>query len=257
MKGKITLIQILLFCVIGICAFLVIDNAGNKSKEKDEFESIKAEMPTFSPDNNSVDSEELSDEAKEQRLNAYKDIYELNNDMVGWVRIRDTAIDYPVMHNRQSNAYYLHRNIQREYSSSGTPFLDYQCKGDATSDNTIIYAHNMRNGTMFHDLLKYSEKEFYDSHKTVEFDTMENFGMYEVFAVIRTKVGSKNEFKYYDFINAKTPADFDKFISTCISLSLYKTNLIPKYGEKILTLSTCSYNTDNERFVVFAKKLFY
>ena len=209
---------------------------------------------TAPPTENKEDSTVADEEDRNARISKYKEVYAQNNDMVGWITVNDTRIDYPVMHNKQSNAYYLHRNIAKEYSSSGIPFMDYQCRGDATDDNTIIYAHNMRNGSMFHDLLKYSDKSFYDTHKTIRFDTLTNFGEYEIFAVIRTKVGSKNEFKYYDFINAKTPAEFDKFISKCISLSLYKTDIIPKHGEKILTLSTCSYNTDNERFVVFAKK---
>ena len=252
MKGKITLIQILLICVLVICSYLVVDNLIKKERDKVGFEKIKNEVATISP----VTSDEpLTEEIKQQRLNVYKDLYERNNDTVGWIRILGTQIDYPVLHNTQSNAYYLHRNFEREYSSSGIPFLDYQCKSDATSDNTIIYAHNMRNGTMFHDLLKYADKSFYDTHKTVEFDTLTDLGTYEVFAVIRTKVGSKNEFKYYDFVEADSPAEFDSFVSECISNSLYKTNIIPQYGDKLLTLSTCSYNTDNERFVVFAKKI--
>ena len=253
-KGKITLIQILLICTFLICSVLIYQSCSEKINENDKFSGITETAP---PTENKEDSTVAGDEDRNARINKYKEVYAQNNDMVGWIRVKDTRIDYPVMQNKQSNAYYLHRNIAREYSSSGIPFMDYQCTGDATDDNTIIYAHNMRNGTMFHDLLEYSDREFYDSHKTIGFDTLTNFGEYEIFAVIRTKVGSKNEFKYYDFINAKTPAEFDKFISKCISLSLYKTDIIPKYGEKILTLSTCSYNTDNERFVVFAKKLFY
>lgn len=252
MKGKITLIQILLIFVLVICLYLVVDGLIKKERDKAGFEDIKNEIATISP----VTSDEpLTEDIKQQRLNVYKDLYERNNDTVGWIRISDTQIDYPVLHNTQSNAYYLHRNFDREYSSSGIPFLDYQCSGDGTSDNTIIYAHNMRNGTMFHDLLKYAEKSFYDSHKIIEFDTLTDIGVYEVFAVTRTKVGSKNEFKYYDFIDAKSPAEFDNFVSACIGKSLYKTGIIPQYGDKLLTLSTCSYNTDNERFVVFARKI--
>lgn len=255
MKGKIALIQILLFCVLTICIYLVVDTSFKKKEETAGFEDIKKELEMVTPAPESQDTVQTAEEIKQQRLAVYQDLYTRNNDMVGWVRVKDTQIDYPVLHNTQSNAYYLHRDFYREYSSSGTPFLDYQCNGDGTSDNTIIYAHNMRNGTMFHDLLKYADKSFYDNHNTVEFDTLTDLGTYEVFAVIRTKVGSKNEFKYYDFVNAKTPAEFDNFVSKCISLSLHKTGIIPQYGDKLLTLSTCSYNTDNERFVVFARKI--
>lgn len=248
MKGKITLIQILLIFVLTICGVTIYNNYADKRQDERGFEDLKNAQETQSPD-------EDADADKETRFNTYKSLYEQNNDFVGWIKISDTNIDYPVVQNRQSNAYYLHRDFEREYSSSGIPFMDFQCDADGSSDNTIIYAHNMRNGTMFHDLLKYADEEFFNSHRTVEFDTRTDTGKYEIFAVIRTKVGSKNEFKYYDFINAKSPAEFDKFISECIKRSIYKTEIIPGYGEKILTLSTCSYNTDNERFVVFARRI--
>lgn len=248
MKGKIAFIQILLIFVLIICSVLVYNNHSNRNDEKENIDSVIGESNTPLP---------LTDETsdKQKRIERIKEMHEINDDTVGWVHIDDTAIDYPVLHNKQSNAYYLHRDINKNYSSSGIPFLDYQCKADGSSDNTIIYAHNMRNGTMFHDLLNYSNNDFYISHKIIEFDTLKDTGKYEIFAVLRTKVGSKNEFRYYDFTDADKPAEFDEFIAECLNLSIHKSNIIPQYGDKIITLSTCSYNTDNERFVVFAKKI--
>lgn len=247
MRGKITLIQILLVFVLVICAGTVVENVRDRHQDEKEISEVVEQHATLSP---------KPDQATDQeRIAKIKAVYEQNNDTVGWVKIQDTSIDYPVLHNTQSNAYYLHRGIDREYSSSGIPFLDYQCKPDASNDNTIIYAHNMRNGTMFHDLLNYKDKSFYDTHKIIMYDTLQGTGEYEIFAVLRTSVGSKNEFKYYGFIDAKTPKEFDEFVATCIKQSLYKTDIIPVYGDKLITLSTCSYNTNNERFVVFGRKL--
>ena len=249
MKGKITFIQILLFCVCIVCVYLYIDEHRDKSNDKTRIEAIQTEV-TPTPQNDDTESD-----SEQYRINRVKDLYTRNNDTVGWVRIKDTAIDYPVLQNTQSNAYYLHRDFDRQHSSSGIPFMDYQCKSDATSDNTIIYGHNMRNGTMFHDLLKYADNAFYESHKIITFDTSSSVGEYEIFSVMRTKVGSKNEFKYYDFVEAKSPGEFDVFIRTCKENSIHASDITPQYGDKILSLSTCSYNTDNERFVVFAKKI--
>lgn len=249
MKGKITLIQILLIFVFVICITLLWGELSDRKKDKNNIVTVKEAITTQSPDN------VTRTDTKEARLNKYKALYEQNNDTVGWIRIADTNIDYPVVQSIQSNAYYLHRDFNREYSSSGIPFMDYQCSIDPQSDNTIIYAHNMRNGTMFHDLLKYKDREFYESHKVIEFDTLKDVCKYEIFAVFHTQVDEKNEFQYYNFVNADTDADFDKFIAQCIKQSLYKTDIIPVRGDKILTLSTCSYNTDNERFVVFARKI--
>ncbi len=250
MKGKITLIQVLLIFVVIICGVTIAGDIMDKYGEKKKLETVKQELATPAPTQSNMTEEEI----RAQRIGRVKDLYTRNNDTVGWVEIEGTAVNYPVLHNTQSNAYYLHRDVNRQYSSSGIPFLDYQCKGDGTSDNTIIYAHNMRNGTMFHDLLNYADEAFYNEHKTIMFDTATDIGEYEIFSVLRTKVGAKDEFSYYDFIDAKTPAEFDIFVAECIKRTLYKTDIIPQYGDKLLTLSTCSYNADNERFVVFAKK---
>lgn len=252
MKGKITLIQILLICVFLICSAMLISERIEKNRDKKELDTVIKTVPTQNQD---VAKDVSAADSDAEKLNKYKSLYELNNDTVGWIKIADTNIDYPVLQNTQSNAYYLHRDFEREYSSSGIPFMDYQCRGDATSDNTVIYAHNMRNGTMFHDLLKYKQREFYEQHKIIEFDTLEKTGKYEIFAVLHTNVGVKNEFKYYEFIDAETPSEFDDFVSECIKRSIYKTDIIPVYGDKLLTLSTCSYNSGNERFVVFARKI--
>lgn len=249
-KGKIALIQVLLIFVIVIVIINVIEDRGDTSKSKNNFSNLKEQVHMIETDteNTIVEYEENG------MLSKYMALYQRNNDFAGWIKINGTVIDYPVMQNIQTNAYYLHRNFDREESDSGIPFLDYQCSLNPQSDNMIVYSHNMKNGEMFHDLLKFADVNFYNEHTTVEFDTIYEMCEYEIFAVIRTKVGASNEFKYYEYINFKDEFEFDSFIDTCIKRSLYKTNVIPQYGDKLLTLSTCSYNTDNERFVVFCKK---
>lgn len=247
MKGKITFIQILLVFTVLICGYSIIENILDKKDSASNKENINSTeyLDTSMPQ---------TGESKTDRLRKYNELYLQNNDMAGWIKISGTNIDYPVMHNSQSNAYYLHRNFNREDSNAGIPFLDYQCNPQIQNDNMIVYAHNMKNGTMFHDLLKYQDKSFCDEHREIEFDTLYEIGVYEIYAVLRTKVGSENEFKYYDFIDAKTEDEYNAFVNECISRSIYNSGIIPQYGDKLLTLSTCSYNTDNERFVVFARK---
>ena len=186
-------------------------------------------------------------------LTRYHALYEQNNDMAGWIRIDGTVIDYPVLYNSEGNAFYLHRNFKKENSDAGIPFLDYQCDRAGNSDNMIVYGHNMRNGTMFHDLLKYANEGFYKEHRYVRFDTVYNRCVYEVFSAFRVKVGSKDEFRYYDFINSTTAGEYDSFVSSCKAHGLYDTGITPSYREKLLTLSTCSYNSGNERFVIVAR----
>ena len=157
------------------------------------------------------------------------------------------------MYNSASNAYYLHRDFYKENSDAGIPFLDYQCDRAGNCDNMIVYAHNMRNGTMFHDLLKYADEEFYKEHRYVRFDTLYNRCVFEVFAVFRTETDKAGEFRYYDFTNSAHSGEYESYIESCKSHSLYDTGVTPSYREKLLTLSTCSYNANNERFVVVAR----
>lgn len=248
MKGKIALIQVLFIFTVVMVLVNVLEDGCDKSKSKNKFSDIKSEIVISDEENTEVS---YTDDG---RLTRYMPLYQRNNEFAGWVKVEGTQIDYPVVQNTQTNAYYLHRDFDRKESPAGVPFLDYQCTQNPQSDNMIIYSHNMKNGEMFHDLLKYQNIDFYNEHKNVKFDTMYAAGEYEVFSVMRTKVGSANEFKYYDYINFKDEPEFNSFIKTCIEKSLINTGITPQLGDKLLTLSTCSYNTDNERFVVFCRK---
>lgn len=187
-------------------------------------------------------------------LALYFDLYSQNNDLTGWLKIPDTKIDYPVML-AENNEEYLHKNFEKKYQSSGLPFMDYQSNPDKQSDNIIIYAHNMKDGSMFASLLKYDSEDFYKAHPVILFDTLYKRGEYEIMYAFRSKVGAKNEFRYYDFIDFGSEEEFDGFIESANKLSYYNTGKSAQYGDKLLTLSTCSYNSKDERFVVIAKRI--
>ena len=184
----------------------------------------------------------------------YKELYEQNNDFVGWIRIDGTPIDYPVMQSKDNPEFYLKHNFDKEYSRFGVPFVQKNCDID-TDDNIIIYGHNMKNKTMFNALTQYSDREFYDNHKLIRFDTLNDSNLYEVIAVFKTRTYSENGFRYYDFIKANTEEEFNAYIEKCKALSFYETGLTAEYGDKLLTLSTCEYTQNNGRLVVIAKKI--
>lgn len=186
---------------------------------------------------------------------AFKELYDKNNDIAGWISIPGTKVNYPVMHTPENPEYYLHRNFEKEYSISGVPFIDGKASIDPPSDNILIHAHNMKNGSMFAQLLLYKDKEFLESHPTIEFYTFAKKQLYDIIAVFPVDVANNKtqEFDYHSFINAKDKEAFDTYISSAKKYSLFDTGITPEYGDHLLTLSTCAYHTTHGRFVVIAR----
>ena len=184
-------------------------------------------------------------------------IYRKNHDFVGWLSIEDTKISYPVMQTPEDEEYYIRRDFYGESSSAGTLFADTESDIKKPSDNILIYGHNMKTGTMFHDLLKYEDASFYNNHKYIQFDTIYGDGTYEVIAAFRTKIRAEDEagFRYYHFFNAEDASQFDDYVKNCKDLTPYDISTNASYGDTLLTLSTCAYHTSNGRFVVVAKKI--
>jgi len=189
-------------------------------------------------------------------LPEYADLYEKNDDLVGWIRIPGTKINYPVMQTKDDMEYYLHRDFDGDEDVNGLPFLDARCDVNKPSTNLLIYGHSMSSGAMFAGLMDYKNYEFYQEHKTIYFDTMHERGEYEVVAVFQSRVAYVDEvaFRYYNFIQADTQTEFDSFISAVTQLSYYDTGIEASYGDCLLTLSTCDREITDGRLVVLARK---
>ena len=181
-------------------------------------------------------------------------MYAQNSDLVGWISIPDTRIDYPVMQTKDNPNFYLKHAFDKSYSSYGVPYMQENCD-IGISDNLVLYGHHMNNGSMFSDLCKYESEDFYQEHKTIRFDTLDSFGDYEVIAAFKTVAYSEEGFKYYHFVRAEQEEDFDEFIAKCKELALYDTGVTAEYGDQLITLSTCEYSRTNGRMVVVAKLL--
>lgn len=185
-----------------------------------------------------------------------RNLYLENSDMVGWIQIEGTSIDYPVMQTPADPNYYLKHDFEKHYTDYGCPFMQADCDALAPSDNLIIYGHNMKDGSMFADLAKYGSKDFWQAHKTVRFDTARGSCAYEIFAVIHTTVQADDAdaFPFYRFVDAASPEEFADYVSACQAQALYDTGISAEYGDKLLTLSTCDNITDNGRLLVIAKQ---
>ncbi|WWR14745.1 class B sortase [Lachnospiraceae bacterium JLR.KK008] len=189
-------------------------------------------------------------------LDDYKNLYNKNKSLIGWLKIDDTIIDYPVMRSPDSE-YYLTHNFNQEYDRNGSIFMDPACDVLKPSTNLILYGHHMRSGNMFGDLDLYESKEYMEAHRTIQFDTLYEKGTWQVMYVFRDKLKQDTEiaFKYYQFIDANSPEEFDSNMKAMAEMSLYDTGVKASYGDQLLTLSTCDSREEDGRFVVVAKRI--
>ena len=261
---------VLLLAVFGVSAFMVgsyVIESREQQAKFDELAAIKenAKNPTVSTD--ATDTTEPEETRPEGTFSAveirdengmlveYGEIYALNNDLVGWIRIDGTKLDYPVVQTPDSPNYYLYRDFDKVDSARGCIYAREECDINEPSDNITIYGHNMRDGSMFEALNDYIYKETWDNNPLIFFDTLYEYHVYKIFAVFKTSANLGEGFSYHQMIDAQDKKDFDEFISTCKNLSFYDTGLTPQYGDKIICLSTCEYTLDNGRLVVAAVRI--
>lgn len=191
-------------------------------------------------------------------LEEYKSYYEQNPDMVGWIKIEGTNIDYPVMQSStEEYEYYLKHSFNKEEDKNGTPFVDARNNIWNRDTNLVIYGHNMRSGLMFGTLKNYLEEDFRLEHPTIQFDTIYEKANYQVIGVCLAKVEYQDEtvFRYYNFLNAENEIEFNDYIAQIQQMEVLGLNLNTTYGDELLTLSTCNSYIEDGRMFVIAKKI--
>ena len=204
-----------------------------------------------------TDSEALTDEEIAAAIAAaahekYSALFDQNNDFIGWISIEGTNVNYPVMQTPDNPDYYLKHSFEKTYSDYGVPYIEESC-AVGLSNNVVIYGHHMKNGSMFADLCKYTDKDFYEEHKTIQFDTLSTLGKYEVVAVFKFNT-NKETFKYNECCTMNEE-ELKEFMNQVHERELYDTGVDAEYGDQLLTLSTCEYTYTNGRLVVIAKKV--
>lgn len=257
MNKKYIIILLLLIVILVISSFFIIKEFAENKKETDiydELQEIVIEENT-DIDTTNVDTEIEKSEGESSNKYNLENIAKINSDIVGWIKIENTNIDYPVM---QNGDYYLHRNIYKNYSSHGTPYLAEYCNIQY-SDNLIIYGHHMNDNSMFAQLDNYKKHSFYENHKYIKFYSYYNGKTiektYEVAIAFKTVVYSDKGFKYYNYTNFSDVQELNDFIENCRKLEFYNTGIDINYGDKLITLSTCEYSQKNGRIVVVAKQI--
>lgn len=186
-------------------------------------------------------------------LREYASVFQLNPDMAGWINIPNTTLNYPVVQTPDESDYYLHRDFYDKNSRHGTIFAHNYANLQTPSDIVTLYGHNMNDGSMFASLHKYINKEHYDQNPYIYFDTLYTHRTYQIISVFEIDI-SKSDFDYHNYVDTNA-FSFQNYITNCQELSLYDTGVSAKYGDKLLTLSTCDndYASDDIRFVIVAK----
>ena len=170
----------------------------------------------------------------------------LNDECIGWIYIEDTKVNYPVMYTPNEPEKYLHLSFDLKYSAYGVPFLDYRCS--ESSDNLIIYGHNMKDGSMFATVRRYMDKEYFLEHPAIEFETVDGCVTYNVFAIASVKSGDA----WYSSLEFDDREEYVNSVKRIMSKSLYETNVLPEYGKRIITLSTCYGAERDDRIILLA-----
>lgn len=254
--------------IVAVCSLLVagslayLANYSYRTKRLDDYAAIQKNLKNTAlttpetPETPVIHYDDDTADTLPDILPEYQTLYSLNKRLIGWVKIDDTYIDYPVLQT-VNNDYYLNHNFDQEEDKNGSIFLDKDCSIYPRSTNLILYGHHMRSGRMFGQLNKYSSEKFYKEHKYIQFDTIYEKGTYEVMYVFRSKIYEESEivFKYYQFTDAVSETEFESNMKQMADMSLYDTGVSAEYGDELLTLSTCDYYTSDGRFVVVAKKI--
>lgn len=174
-------------CLLGaaaFCGYHIYDHYADEAEQTEAFENIAEIVEQAQTEDGNAPEVPLTEE--ENILTEYGELYLKNTDMVGWLSIAGTPLNYPVMQTPNEPNYYLKRNFEKEYSDLGTPYIQENC--DLTSsDNLVIYGHHIKGGKMFGALEDYKFQSFYEEHKTIQFDTLTQRGEYEIIAVFKDR----------------------------------------------------------------------
>jgi len=245
-KSKAKLLRLFLILLLIISSIILIVKLSDKKDNNPLIENIANDNSI--PENN----------VETERMKKLKELQKENSDIVAWIEIEDSKINYPVLQTTD-NDFYVRRNYKKEYSVEGSIFLDKDYNWDLPSTNLLIYGHNNRGSSeMFVDLMNYKEEEYYNTHKTIRFTTNKEDAEYEIIAVFLSRIFYKSEtdvFRYYYFINANNEEEFNDYIENSKKISLYDIEATAEYGDQLMTLLTCSYHTEDGRLAVVARKI--
>ena len=241
---------ILLVFILCASSYYLFSTLFKDKKENDEFKDLEQMIIENDINENEKNQRENSDAINYSNIDL-NTLKIQNKDLIGWIKIDNSNINYPVM---QNGNYYLRRNFYKNYSKLGTPYLADYCN-IRTSDILTIFGHHINQGYMFADLIKYQNYDYYKSHKYIKFYTLENYetieNIYEVCFAFKIQA---DKYNYYSYTRFYDENDLKEYVENCKKLSLYNTEPKFDYGNHFITLSTCEYSQNNGRMIVIGVK---
>ena len=237
-KFKNSIITALLLVIFIFCGYKIVHKFYTDSRA----EATYSELRELNEDNNSN-----SGQSEEQKEDLKENLSHINEDFKFWITVDNTDLEYPVLQS-EDNDYYLKRDINKQTTSAGAIYLDYRDDVDY-SQNLILYGHNMKNGTMFAPIIKYKSEDFWKQNNKIRIYNGPYEYVYEVYAVCAVDADTF-DYLYVDF---ETQEDFLSYVNKIKDKALYKTDMEISENDKIITLSTCSYEYKNGRTFVQGK----
>ncbi len=235
----------LLIIIMAYCAYNIIIYYTDSYNNQKVYKNIRNIAFNFSEDSS-------PDIKNRNRLN-YNELFNINPDCVGWIKIKGTEIDYPVVQGTD-NEYYLHHDFNKRNAVCGTIFIDSRCDITSGSNHLILYGHQMKDGSMFKQLNNYKKDDFYKKHKEITLYINESVYTYEIVSVYVITISQNAD--YYNYINEDTKAAFINYINEEMAPhKLYNTGISVNENDSILSLSTCEYSSSDGRLIVLAKRL--
>lgn len=211
----------------------------------------------FDPTNTEVITEVGDSKYPSGMLAKYKQLYDINSDIAGWISIPSLEIDFPIAKGAD-NDYYLHRNIYKKYADYGVPFFDYRMTDlKMLHRNNVVYGHNMKNDDLiFGNLENYREVDFFKANPVIECNTIYGDHTWFICAVFLTNSTKSADNGYvfpYNFVDVDN-VKFAQYITEIKKRSFYDTTVDIELTDKLLTLSTCCYDFNDARLVVVARE---
>ena len=240
------LILVAALCVAGYSGYKLYEGLSTYSQSKNVYDEIR-ETAVKKPE--TVKQEDSSQQETQEDVYVidHAALSAINSDYVGWIRMKNSYIDYPMVQGTD-NSFYLDHLYTKEYNYVGSVFIDCNNSRDFSDRNTVIYAHNVKNGTMFMEIAKFEDPSYYADHDVIEIETQEcNYKLYPVAGILTN--GSDNYVAY----NFASDEEFMNYVSYFTGNSTFTSNVVLEPTDQTVLLSTCSYSLEDGRYALLCR----